>query len=236
MRTIVMGKIILFIILFLAAPLFATAQARLDSARQVIINEIAWMGTPVEGVDEKQWWRYEWVELYNPTNESVSVNGWTLQASDFRISLWGIIDAQEYFLIGASSKIPNIDINYGNLSGKFANSGQLVVLKDATGTIVDEVNGEQGWQAGDNAEKLTMEKRNSGEWATSLQVGGTPKTVNTEAKQKSAEKKDLPIAQHSQNVFNVLPFILALLVALAGVVGILLLVRYLLKQRPESEV
>jgi len=56
-----MIKIILFITLLLIAPLFVTAQARLDSARQVIINEIAWMGTPVEGVDEKQWWRYEWV-------------------------------------------------------------------------------------------------------------------------------------------------------------------------------
>ncbi|MCH8986919.1 hypothetical protein IIA94_01985 [Patescibacteria group bacterium] len=48
-----MVKTILLTTLFLTAPLFATAQ--------IIINEIAWMGTPVEGVDEKQWWRYEWV-------------------------------------------------------------------------------------------------------------------------------------------------------------------------------
>jgi len=48
-----MIKTILFTILFFGAPLFVTAQ--------VVITEIAWMGTPVEGVDMKRWWRYEWV-------------------------------------------------------------------------------------------------------------------------------------------------------------------------------
>ena len=159
--------------LFFTLPLFATAQ--------VIINEIAWMGTPVEGVDAKQWWRYEWLELYNSSQEPVSTNGWILQVSDFQIPLGGIIQAQEYFLVAASDKIPNLDLNYANLTGKFANAGQKVVLKDATGTVIDEVDAEGGWQAGDNTEKLTMEKRISGEWATSLQVGGTPRGTNTEA-------------------------------------------------------
>ena len=58
-----MIKIILLGVLFLAIPSFVSAQ--------VVINEIAWMGTPVEGVDTKQYWRYEWVELYNSTNEWV---------------------------------------------------------------------------------------------------------------------------------------------------------------------
>ncbi|MCH8986921.1 lamin tail domain-containing protein [Patescibacteria group bacterium] len=210
----------LFLLLF-GTPSLATAQ--------VLINEIAWMGTPIEGVDEKQWWRYEWLELYNPTTESTSVNGWTLQTSDFQIPLWGTIHAQEYFLVGASSKIPNLDINYANLTGKFANAGQKVLLKDAAGTIVDEVDARDGWQAGDNTEKLTMEKRISGEWASSLTVGGTPRAANTEAKQKSTEEGELPIAQYSRDVFNVLPFLFAL-------VGVLLLARHLLKQGPESEV
>lgn len=206
------------------------------AATPIMISEIAWMGTPVEGVDAKQWWRYEWVELYNPTKESTSVNGWTLQVSDFQIPLQGTIPAREYFLVGASNKIPNIDVNYASLAGKFANAGQKVLLKDAAGTIVDEVNAQGGWQAGDNTEKLTMEKRMSGEWATSLQVGGTPKAMNTEAKQKSAENSELPIAQRSQNVFNVLPFLAALALALVGVLGVLLLARHLLKQDSGGEV
>ena len=43
---------------FLLFPVFASAQS-------VIINEIAWMGVPVDGVDERQWWRYEFLELFN---------------------------------------------------------------------------------------------------------------------------------------------------------------------------
>ena len=222
-----MVKTILLTALFFTIPLFATAQ--------VIINEIAWMGTPVEGVDTKQYWRYEWVELYNSTNESVSVNGWILQAADFQIPLEGTIPAQEYFLVGASSKIPNVDVNYASLAGKFGNAGQRVLLKDATGIIIDEVDARGGWQAGDNTEKLTMEKRISGEWASSLQVGGTPRATNTEAIQKSAEE-ELPITQRSQNVFNVLPLLLSFLLSLVGVVGVLLLARHLLKQSAESEV
>jgi len=48
-----MLKTFLLIILLVLAPSFVAAQ--------VIINEIAWMGTPVDGVDAKQHWRQEWV-------------------------------------------------------------------------------------------------------------------------------------------------------------------------------
>jgi len=44
-----MTKAIFLAVLLLGAPVIASAQ--------VIINEIAWMGTPVEGVDAKQHWR-----------------------------------------------------------------------------------------------------------------------------------------------------------------------------------
>jgi len=41
--------------MILCMPLYAYGE--------VVINEIAWMGTPVEGIDGKQWWRHEWIEL-----------------------------------------------------------------------------------------------------------------------------------------------------------------------------
>ena len=50
-----MIKAVSFLTLFIWIPSFVTAQ--------VIVNEIAWMGTPVEGVEAKQWWRYEWFIL-----------------------------------------------------------------------------------------------------------------------------------------------------------------------------
>ncbi|MCH7604587.1 hypothetical protein IID24_01185 [Patescibacteria group bacterium] len=40
---------------FLCLPLGASAQGT------IVINEIAWMGTPAEGVESNQYWRYEWI-------------------------------------------------------------------------------------------------------------------------------------------------------------------------------
>jgi hypothetical protein len=40
-------------------------------------------------------------------------------------------------------------MSYPNLSGKFANSGQRVVLKDQSGAIIDELEATLSWFAGD---------------------------------------------------------------------------------------
>ena len=37
----------------------------------IVINEIAWMGTTVSANNE-------WMELYNPTDASISISNWTL--------------------------------------------------------------------------------------------------------------------------------------------------------------
>ena len=169
-------------VLFLFIPSFAVGQ--------VVINEIAWMGSPVEGVDQNQWWRYEWIELYNPTDQAVRFEGWVLEMwrdeLDFQIPLRGVIPSNGYFLVGSSDKISKGDMNYSNLTGKLVNSGQRFVLKDASGKIVEEIDARHGWFAGDNDEKRTMERwkpADSGNdpknWATSKHVGGTPKAQNS---------------------------------------------------------
>jgi len=171
-----MLKIILFAILFFAIPSFVAAQ--------VIVNEIAWMGTEIEGVESRQWWRYEWLELQNTSDQDVQLTGWSIELHrenlDFTIPLRGTISGGEYFVVGASNKINGIDLNYATLIGKFANSGQRVVLKNATGKITEEVDATQGWFAGDNEIKLTMERRFSDRsasdkdnWGSSMAAGGT---------------------------------------------------------------
>ena len=154
------------------------------------MNEIAWMGVPVEGVDQNQWWRYEWIELYNPTDQAVGLEGWVLELwrdkLDFQIPLVGSIPSKGYFLAGSSEKISKGDVNYSNLTGKLVNSGQRLILKDASGKIGEEIDARDGWFAGDNEEKRTMERwkpADSGNdpknWATSKNVGGTPKAQNS---------------------------------------------------------
>ena len=50
------------IILLILIPVWANAQT-------ILINEIAWMGT-------KEAWQDEWIELYNPNDYAVSIDGW----------------------------------------------------------------------------------------------------------------------------------------------------------------
>ncbi len=179
-------KTIIFL-LFLFISAF-TAQAA--TYPNVIVNEIAWMGTKATEVDSKNWWRHEWLEFYNNTDRKVSLNGWKIElyrdSLDWSLELNGDIPAWGYFLIVSSEKIsPAYDINYSNLGGKFNNAGQRVILRDNTGKIADEINCSSGWFAGNNATKQTMERINAlsdgslpENWRTSQNPGGTPRAEN----------------------------------------------------------
>ena len=239
-----------FFLCFLLFPVFASAQS-------VIINEIAWMGIPIEGVDEKQWWRYEFLELYNAGDQDISLQGWKVELRtgeilEFTILLHGVLPAKEYFLAAASDKILGADVNYSTLSGKFKNSGQRVVLKDAAGLMVEEIDAQKSWFAGDNDLKLTMERRffdrpaeDPENWGSSAIEGGTPKAQNSvfgkEAflkldslqKEQDLMKKD-PIWISFLEVITNGVFTRAFLVALLSVAGVLLLRRYLLRGSPRD--
>jgi hypothetical protein len=184
-------------------------------AQSIVINEIAWMGAPVPGIEEKQWWRYEWLELYNNADAVGMLDGWTIglyRGSElyFQIPLSGTVASHGYFLIGASDKISGVDINYSNLGGKFLNTGQKIVLSNAVGAVVDEVDatlgrsgseessGSMSWPAGDNKTKRTMERVGgvsetealTGAWQTSKEPGGTPKAPNSAGVVQLSSVKD----------------------------------------------
>jgi len=163
----------------------------------VVINEMAWMGTKVEGVESKNWWRYEWLELYNNTQNPILLDGWKIELYrtelDWTLELKGTILPESHFLIVSSDKIfPNHDLNYSNLGGKLNNNGQKILLKDSSGNILDIIDcfSYQKWFAGDNTTKQTMERKNpkigggeSGNWQNSQNAGGTPKALNFIAQQ-----------------------------------------------------
>lgn len=184
----------------------------------VVINEIAWMGTKIEGIEPKNWWRYEWLELYNNTQEKISLDGWKIEfwrnKLDWSLELKGTILAQGYFLIVSSDKIfSNYDLNYSNLGGKLNNDGQKVLLKDNLGNIVDEIDCSQGWFAGDNKTKQTMERKNPqiagsdpNNWQTSQNPGGTPKgknsLINKTESQPKTKANEQPITYPSGIIIN----------------------------------
>ena len=78
-------------LLILVAPLVTTFAQQ----RDVVINEIAWMGTLSSFNDE-------WIELFNNTGTPIDLTGWTLNSLDGTPSITipsGSIDAGGYFLL-----------------------------------------------------------------------------------------------------------------------------------------
>lgn len=149
-----MKKNQLAVALIVALLLTPLSMAQAESGGNVVINEIAWMGTAASSSDE-------WIELYNPTNQEVNLAGWYVEDDDgaqlYTITS-GIIGANSYFLIEDAEEVTSIAVDSViNLS--LGNSGDKLVLKNATGTIMDTVNTSSGeWFSGNNDEKKTMER------------------------------------------------------------------------------
>ena len=130
----------------------------------VVINEIAWMGTQVEGVESKNWWRYEWVELYNNTNQIIDLSNWEIEnagssGKTLKISQ-GEIPPQGYFLICKKELDFCNFISWSlSLNNDYKENGKLV-LKDGEEKIIDQTPEPENknWPAGDNETKQTMER------------------------------------------------------------------------------
>ena len=157
-------------LLFLLIALPASASVR--------VNEIAWMGTETSANDE-------WIELYYPLDTSgagsVSLEGWHLSGKDGspNIALKESITAGGYYLIERTSDatLPTIDADLVASFGKgLSNSGERLVLSDASGTPIDMVTGGKDWSkvGGSNISKETAQ-RTQNKWIT---APGTPRMQN----------------------------------------------------------
>lgn len=120
----------------------------------VVINEIAWMGTDASSTDE-------WIELYNNTASSISLTGWEMFEGTEKIDMvfTGSIPANGYYLIENSTDTVNdVAGDLVDSSISLLNAGEHLVLKDAGGVIIDEIDCSVKWFAGSNDYKITMER------------------------------------------------------------------------------
>jgi len=182
------NKIVLPTLAILGIFLFFLTAATADS-QVVLINEICWMGSQISANDE-------WLELYNPTASAVDLTGWKLVAIDGspEIVLSGQIQPNQYFLLERTddNSVPDITAN-DIYTGALGNDGEYLQLLSADNSLIDEA---IGWQAGDNAEKLTMSRQTDFGWANSSFAGGTPGNSNTQNTQEinNQETNDYPSA------------------------------------------
>jgi len=89
----------------------------------------------------------EFIELYNPTDQDVTVSGWTIEykaatSSDVpsswvkHASLAGVIKSYGFYLIAPTAYLANADADW---SATLAGSGGNVRLKDGNGNVVDQL-------------------------------------------------------------------------------------------------
>jgi len=151
------------------------------AAGTVKISEIAWMGTAASANDE-------WLELKNETSSPIPLDGWTLKAEDGQpsIILSGTLAGNGYFLLERTddNAVPGItaDVVY---SGALSNSGEVLVLRDASGVEQDRVSAQGGWIAGDNNKKTTMQWV-GGVWTTGV---ASPRSPNIAPVVKNTPEK-----------------------------------------------
>ena len=138
---------------------------------QVVINELAWMGTQAG-------YSHEWIELYNATASPVDLLDWSIYGADTGNCL-NFSDADGFvtttlpahgYLIYANHRddlrdaagLSLVDVWDRSIALNNSSPGQLILYDapDCSGTAVDVVNQAIGdWFAGDNVDKRTMERR-----------------------------------------------------------------------------
>lgn len=144
----------------------------------VVISELAWAGSANSSSDE-------WIELYNNTSADIDLGGWKIVddgTTEYLITA-GTIKAHDYFLIASNQNAAGVSADFVK-SLSLANAGDSLLLENAAGTTVDQVNADGGaWPAGDATTKLTMERIDtnlggalSTNWKNSVNPGGTPKS------------------------------------------------------------
>ena len=127
--------------------LFAQGTPALD----VVLNEIAWMGTLASANDE-------WMELRNNTAGPIDLAGWTLTSADGTPSfvLSGTIPAGGYFLLERTddATVPGVAADQ-IYTGALSNTLEILSLRDAGGGLQDFVD---AWYAGNSATRATMQR------------------------------------------------------------------------------
>jgi uncharacterized repeat protein (TIGR01451 family) len=155
----------------LGGPARAAGVTVTAGALDVVINEVAWMGTLDSDTDE-------WIELYNNTDSSIDIASWSISGADTGVclnfadadgALTTTIPAHGY-LIYANTEDDARDSGGANIVdiwdatiGLNNNSPGQVILYDASdcaGNVIDTANqGTGDWFAGDNVDKKTMERK-----------------------------------------------------------------------------
>ena len=164
--------------------LVAVSAIPLHAFAQVKINEINWAGAQGNSYAE-------WIELYNNGATDVNLKDSVLfevNGTTQIIKFTKTISANGYYLIervtpSSLDPVPGINDDSGSFGGSgLSNSGEYLVLKDASGAVLDSLDFSKGWPAGDSKTYQTMQRVygpdatvGAGGWVTAT---ATPRAIN----------------------------------------------------------
>lgn len=140
-------------------------------SREIILNEIAWMGSVSSS-------NAEWMEIKNSSGHDINLSGWKLLSASGKITISfsasDIISSGGFLLLSRNS---SSGISY---SGDLSNTGDALAIVDPQCTVSDFLDASSGWPAGNNTTKQTLERDADGiGWHTSVSPGGTPDAENS---------------------------------------------------------
>ena len=87
---------------------------------------------------------FEYIELYNPTEQPIDLNGWRV-SNGVSFTFENVaIDASEYLAVAADvdtfrQRYPDVENVVGGWTGRLANRGETIEISDAADEIVDQV-------------------------------------------------------------------------------------------------
>lgn len=158
----------------------------------VVINEI--MYNPESG-------NGEYVEFYNLTSDSINLGGWKFEDENKNVNRLietsFLLPPNEYFVLCSDSTVVNkfslYDYQYKNILGTtslgLVNAGELILLKDARGNVIDSVFYSDSWNnkniattKGKSLERINpnISGNDPSNWSTSVNsLGGTPGKPNS---------------------------------------------------------
>jgi hypothetical protein len=117
---------------------------RVKSLGHIVFSEVLY-DSWVSGEDEG-----EWLELYNPTGSAMNIGGWTISDNNENYSIPNGTSIAAYGFLIISKGSSAFSTRYGfypGLSNFFldlSNSGDFLILKNSSGTVIDQV----AWKSG----------------------------------------------------------------------------------------
>ena len=158
--------------------LSSTLTLRADTA--LVFNEVMYH----PATNEPAW---EWVEFHNQLAVDLDVSEWTISGGiNYTFPIGTVVKGRGYVVVALSPSTlvaAGVSNVLGPFSGRLSNNGELLILRNNSGREVDSldygVNG--NWPVGADGAGVALAKRDrdtatadTGNWATSEQIGGTP--------------------------------------------------------------